>query len=62
MRRALYEERKQLAGALRPSKITIENALEAGTKTVMTIIEMEIKDLPDSMFTKEALLESCKKP
>jgi negative regulator of sigma E activity len=62
LRRALYEERKQLAGALRPSKITIENALEAGTKTVMTILEMEIKDLPDSMFTKEALLESCKKP
>lgn len=62
LRRALYEERKQLAGALRPSKITIENALEAGTKTVMTIVEMEIKDLPDSMFTKEALLESCKKP
>jgi negative regulator of sigma E activity len=62
LRRALYEERKQLAGALRPSKITIENALEAGTKTVMAILEMEIKDLPDSMFTKEALLESCKKP
>ncbi|GBC75949.1 hypothetical protein HRbin07_00141 [bacterium HR07] len=62
LRRALYEERKQLTGALRPSKITIENALEAGTKTVMTISEMEIKELPDSMFTKEALLESCKKP
>lgn len=62
LRRALYEERKELAGALRPSKITIENALEAGTKTVMTIVEMEIKDLSDSMFTKEALLESCKKP
>lgn len=62
LRRASYEERKELGGALRPSKITIENALEAGTKTVMTIVEMEIKDLPDSMFTKESLLESCKKP
>ncbi|MCS6937398.1 MAG: outer membrane lipoprotein-sorting protein [Candidatus Bipolaricaulota bacterium] len=62
LRTAIYEERKQLAGALRPSKITIENALEAGTKTVMTTLEMEIKDLPDSIFTKEALLESCKKP
>lgn len=62
LRRAIYAERKELGGALRPSKITIENALEAGTKTVMTISEMEITELPDSMFTKEALLESCKKP
>lgn len=62
LRTAVYEERKQLAGALRPSKITIENALEAGTKTVMTTLEMEVKDLPDLMFTKEALLESCKRP
>lgn len=62
LRRAIYAERKELGGALRPSKITIENALEAGTKTVMTILEMEIKELPDSMFTKEALLEACKKP
>lgn len=62
LRTAVYEERKQLAGALRPSKTTIENALEAGTKTVMTILEMEAKELPGSMFTKEALLESCKKP
>ncbi len=62
LRRAIYAERKELGGALRPSKITIENALEAGTKTVMTISEMEIRELPDSMFTKEALLESCKKP
>lgn len=62
LRTAVYEERQQLAGALRPSKIAIENALEAGTKTVMTILEMEVKGLPDSMFTREALLESCKKP
>ncbi len=62
LRRAIYAERKELGGALRPSKITIENALEAGTKTVMTISEMEIRELPDSMFTKEALVESCKKP
>ncbi len=62
LRRAVYEERKELAGALRPSKITIENALEAGTKTVMTISEMEVSELPDSMFTQQSLLESCKKP
>jgi negative regulator of sigma E activity len=62
LRRAVYEERKELAGALRPSKLTIENALEAGTKTVMTISEMEIQELPDSMFTQKSLLESCKKP
>jgi negative regulator of sigma E activity len=62
LRRAVYEERKELAGALRPSKVTIENALEAGTKTVMTILEMEASELPDSMFTQQSLLESCKKP
>lgn len=62
LRRAVYEERKELAGALRPGKVTIENALEAGTKTVMTILEMEMQELPDSMFTQKSLLESCKKP
>lgn len=62
LRRAFYEERKELAGALRPSKITIENALEAGTKTVMTTLQMEVSELPDSMFTQQSLLESCKKP
>lgn len=57
-----YSEPKALGGIMRNSKLIIEDALVAGAKTTMTIQEMETKspeELPDEMFTEEALLASC---
>lgn len=57
-----YTEPKELAGAIRPSKIIMESILEAGAKTIMTILEMELKeDLPDELFTEEYHTKGCAK-
>ncbi len=64
LRTLSYLEPKVLGGAVRNSKMIIEDALVAGAKTVMTIQELEAKkseELPDEMFTEEALLKSCGK-
>jgi negative regulator of sigma E activity len=53
-------EPKRLGGAVRMSKSVIEDALTAGAKTTSTIQEMEVvKDLPEELFSEEALLKSC---
>ncbi|MBI1729813.1 outer membrane lipoprotein-sorting protein [Candidatus Acetothermia bacterium] len=55
----VYEDVIELAGAMRPSKIVITSEIDAGA-TTLTIEEMTIPaDLPDDMFTEEALLKSC---
>lgn len=64
LRTLIYSEPKTLGGAVRQSKMVIEDALVAGVKTTTTIQEMEVKkpeELPDEMFTEEALLKSCRK-
>jgi len=64
LRTLSYLEPKTLGGAVRQSKMIIEDALVAGAKTTTTIQEMEAKkpeELPDEMFTEEALLKSCSK-
>lgn len=64
LRTLSYLEPEMLGGAVRNSKMIIEDALVAGAKTVMTIQELEVKkaeELPDEMFTEEALLKSCGK-
>ncbi len=55
-------EPKNLGGATRMAKSVIEDALQVGTKTTATIETMEVmKDLPDELFSDEALLKSCGK-
>jgi outer membrane lipoprotein-sorting protein len=55
-------EPKMLGGATRMSKYVIEDALQVGTKTTSTIQTLEVlKDLPDELFSEEALLKSCEK-
>jgi hypothetical protein len=55
-------EPKNLGGATRMSKSVIEDALQVGTMTTATIETMEVmKDLPDELFSEEALLKSCGK-
>jgi outer membrane lipoprotein-sorting protein len=55
-------EPKTLSGALRMTKIVIEDALQAGAKTTAIIQTLEVlKDLPEELFSEEALLKSCGK-
>lgn len=64
LRTLTYSEPTPLGGAVRNSKLTVEDALVVGAKTTMAIQEMEVKkaeELPDDMFTEEALLNSCSK-
>ncbi len=62
LRVVTMSEPKMLSGALRMTKIVIEDALQAGTKTTSTIQTMEVlKDLPEELFSEETLLKSCGK-
>lgn len=52
---ATFDQYKKLAGEVRPSRITIQDAVETKKKSVLEIQTMEVKELPDSLFTKERL-------
>lgn len=50
-----YEDFRKLAGTLRPTRLVMEDALKPGEKSVLTYETMELKDLPERMFTREYL-------
>ena len=50
-----YQEYRQLAGRMRPTRLVMEDALNAGEKSVLEYRDMRLRDLPDKMFTKDYL-------
>ena len=50
-----YEDFRELAGRLRPTRIVLEDALKAGESSVLEYSSMELRDLPERMFTREYL-------
>lgn len=50
-----YEDYKELAGRVRPTKLTMRDALRQGEVSVMTYSRMKLRELPDKIFTKEYL-------
>lgn len=55
-----YEDPKELAGRVRPSKLVMTSTVEVGAQTTMTFEAMEaLSDLSDEIFTEKALLDSC---
>jgi len=50
-----YEEVKQMAGAMRPTRLVMRDALKEGNVSVLTYSEMTPRPLPDKLFTKEYL-------
>jgi outer membrane lipoprotein-sorting protein len=55
-----YEAPRELARRLRPSRYVMTSTAEVGAQTTLTFEAMEaLEDLPDEMFTEEALLASC---
>ncbi|WP_126445858.1 outer membrane lipoprotein-sorting protein [Sulfuricystis multivorans] len=50
-----YENFRNLAGKLRPTRLVMENALRAGEVSILEYNDMKIRELPDKFFTKEYL-------
>ncbi|HSD35899.1 MAG TPA: outer membrane lipoprotein-sorting protein [Rhodocyclaceae bacterium] len=50
-----YENFKQLAGTVRPTRLVMEDALKKGEVSTLEYEAMKLRDLPDYTFTKEYL-------
>ncbi|MEM6693010.1 MAG: outer membrane lipoprotein-sorting protein [Planctomycetota bacterium] len=50
-----YEEFKELAGAVRPTKLVIDDALKPGRRSVLSYTTMALRDLPEHIFTRDYL-------
>lgn len=50
-----YENFRELAGRLRPTRLVIEDALKEGDYSVLEYATMEVKELPEHMFTQQYL-------
>jgi outer membrane lipoprotein-sorting protein len=50
-----YEKFQNLAGRVRPTRLTMDDALRQGEQSVLDYYDMKPRDLPDRMFTKEHL-------
>lgn len=52
---ARYEDFRELAGRVRPTRLVMEDALKQGEVSVLTYENMAVRDLPERMFTREYL-------
>jgi len=50
-----YENYQTMLGALRPSRLVMDDALRKGEESVLEYSVMQLRDLPDRMFTKDYL-------
>jgi outer membrane lipoprotein-sorting protein len=50
-----YETFKPLGGRVRPTRLVMQDALKAGDESVLEYSDMQPRDLPDKMFTKDYL-------
>ena len=50
-----YENFRELAGGIRPTRLVIEDALDSGKSSVMEYQTMALQDFPERWFTKEYL-------
>ncbi len=52
LKRAYYRKFEELGGAIRPTRLVLEDTLRAGERSVMEYVNMRQRDLPDKVFTK----------
>lgn len=50
-----YENFKNMAGKIRPTRLVMEDALRAGEQSVLEYQAMKLRDLPDKLFSKDYL-------
>lgn len=55
LKTARYEEFREMAGRLRPTRLVMEDALKKGEISVLSYESMTVRDLPERMFTREYL-------
>ena len=55
LKRANYGHFAKLGDAVRPTKLVLENTLRTGERSIMEYTNMQHRDLPDKVFTKNYL-------
>ena len=50
-----YKDFKTMAGAMRPTRLVMEDALKQGEQSVLEYSNMKLRELPDKVFTKDYL-------
>ena len=50
-----FQNYRNMSGAMRPTKLVIEDALRPGNRSVLEYRDMVERDLPDKIFTKDYL-------
>lgn len=55
LKRARYENFQNMAGALRPTRMVMEDALRGNEQSVLDYSGMKLRELPDKIFTKDYL-------
>ena len=55
MKTAIYENFQTMGGALRPTRLTMTNALHEGEQSILEYSDMKLRRLEDKVFTKDYL-------
>jgi outer membrane lipoprotein-sorting protein len=55
LKKASYSGYKMIAGKVRPTTITIQDAVKASDKSVVSIVSMETKQFPAAIFNQNSL-------
>jgi outer membrane lipoprotein-sorting protein len=55
LKTCLYQKFEKTAGRVRPTRLTMLDALRAGEESIMDYADMRTRDLPDKIFTKDYL-------
>jgi len=55
LKTARYEKFERMAGRMRPTRLTMHDALREGEESVLEYSDMKLRDLPDKVFTKDYL-------
>lgn len=55
LKEAFFQDYKEIAGGIRPTKIVINDAVKKEDSSILMITDMMTKDFPDSLFVRENL-------
>jgi outer membrane lipoprotein-sorting protein len=55
LKTCLYQKYERMAGRVRPTRLTMQDALRVGEESVLDYADMKLRDLPDKIFTKDYL-------
>lgn len=55
MKTGHYDDFKLLGGAVRPTRLTLKDALKPDEESVLTYSDLKLREIPDKFFTKDFL-------